>query len=266
MTASELIGIHLSDLHLTADPRERPAGQPPLDRARAVLNFIRTRALTPDFCVISGDLSHDGQPDSYRQVARFLVEVRQTGVPVIAGLGNHDQRVAFRQVVLGEPGTSEDTPYVTRQVIAGLQIIMLDSRVPGAVAGSLSPGQLDWLDQVLDLPMPRGHLLVFHHPPFAPPVPHLPDHQLTNTDQLAAVIQGRALVGMLHGHIHIGSSGQFHGTVCATAPGVAYTYDPLNHAMLDMQPGAGFNLVHIREGTMLCTPISLPHTDLLSNS
>lgn len=257
MAHERLSFVHLSDLHILPEG-ERFLEQDTMQKARDVVSAIGALELRPAFIVISGDLTHRGDPASYSRLAGLLAEMRALELPVLVCLGNHDTRAAFRSEVLGEAGASEDRPYYYSQQIDGLRVIMLDSKVPGAHDGALDDEQLAWLADQLAEPAPRGSLLVFHHPPVETAVPWLAGHGLRNPERLAEVIAGRDVVGILAGHIHFSAVRSFAGVTAAAAAGVAFTLDPVAQQGLRFLSGSGFTLGHIEGGAMIVNPVLMP--------
>jgi 3',5'-cyclic AMP phosphodiesterase CpdA len=258
--SGEIVFLHLSDLHLTADPATRLHGFDPEAQLRRVLARIERLPIAPAFCIISGDLVDDGEPAAYARLRELLAPLRAR-TPVLLGLGNHDARPAFRRTLLDHPTalTGDDDPCCYARRFGDLRVLMLDSRVPGAVWGALGADQLAWLDAQLREPAPGGDLLVVHHPAARPGVPWLDDDLLRDADALAEVIAGRRLLGLLAGHCHVASATPFAGTLAVTAPGVVFQFDPHPRRREEIAlPGCGFALGAIRDGALIYNPIVLP--------
>src|SRR6478752_6497868 len=94
--------VHISDTHI--GPRDaQPYGTDTGANLRAVAKRVEEMALQPACFVFSGDLSDKGSPESYEHLTQIVDEAFEPfGVPVLLGLGNHDNRVAFRRVVLDQ--------------------------------------------------------------------------------------------------------------------------------------------------------------------
>jgi Icc protein len=95
--------VHLSDLHLAA-PGNLVYGIDSARQVRAVLARVARLDVAPAFVVVSGDLSEDGSAASYELLTGLLDEIG-AGQPVLLALGNHDDRMQFRRVALGEAGS-----------------------------------------------------------------------------------------------------------------------------------------------------------------
>src|ERR1043166_7868499 len=100
--------IHLSDTHIGPKGRLQ-YGTDTAAHLRQAVSRIRDMALDPVCFIISGDLSDHGEPASYEHLHELLDAVLGPfRVPVLLNLGNHEQRVPFRRVFLGETEASDE--------------------------------------------------------------------------------------------------------------------------------------------------------------
>jgi 3',5'-cyclic AMP phosphodiesterase CpdA len=251
--------LHLSDLHL-APPGQILAGVDPMRQMRGVLARIKQLDVAPAFIVVSGDLIDDGSANSYAVVNDVLKELGAGSTPILLALGNHDDRAAFRRVVLGEERSDHQGPYHYSQLIDGLRVIVLDSTIPGDVGGALGAAQLVWLEAQLADPAPRGNLIVLHHPcRLVAPAHHYPAFIVREAADLEAIVarhQDR-VVGILAGHSHQANSAPFGGTLHVTAPAVLCQLDYFAGEQFVPIPGAGFNLCRIDDGQLAVHPVLL---------
>ena len=214
--------LQLSDLHLVP-PGRLLGGVDPMRQLRSVLARIERLEVAPAFIVVSGDLTDDGSAESYEVVNEVLSELGDGGTPVLLALGNHDDRATFRRVVLGEERADDQDPYYHSRLIDGLRVIVLDSTIPGEAGGALGAAQLAWLEGELEMPAPRGNLIVLHHPcRLAGPAHHYPAFIVREAAALEAIVARHRdrVVGVLAGHSHQANSAPFGGTLHATAPAV----------------------------------------------
>ncbi|MDO9525008.1 MAG: metallophosphoesterase [Gemmobacter sp.] len=240
--------IHLTDLHLSHpsrnDPQMKTDTSGALTRAVAAINAMDP---LPDFVVCSGDLTNQGDPESYGLLDELLAPLR---VPVLLALGNHDKREAFH-VTRDRTG---DAPYVHETVLAGLHVITLDTLVPGRVAGAIDEGQFDWLAGALDNHAGLPKLIVLHHPPCVDP-DGLPWAALdmASTDRLAGLVQGRGVIGMLSGHIHMNRVSLWHGIPLVVSIGLNSTVDLLERSDMRIVEGTGFCICTLRDSGLTVT-------------
>ena len=256
--------LHLSDLHLLPEVDGQVLGQTHYAKARAALQMASTLEIAPKFVLITGDLAHREEIGSYELLKTLISDIEaQFGVPVLLGVGNHDDRGHLRAVIHGQ--TANSAPYFYSQRIAvapdaSVRVIMLDTQVTGKTRGEVSPEQLAWLGEQLAQSTERDTILALHHAPLPVTIRTFQPHQLSNAAALAAVIAPYAdrVLGLLHGHIHYAYAGVFAGVLCASAAGTAFTLDPTSQSGLRIMSGCGFNVVHVIDGQMLVDPIMLP--------
>jgi Icc protein len=252
--------FQISDIHLAA-PGERINDAEPIKQVRRVLARIRELTCTPSFIIISGDLSDDGSTASYAEVKNLLPELAGPQTPILLALGNHDDRATFRQVVMGQDAVTG--PYCHSQTIDGVQIVVLDSTIPGDEAGEIGPSQLAWLDEQLQTPGPLGSLVVLHHCcRLAAPPQTVKRFVLRDADALESIIARHQVLGVLTGHSHQANAAPFGGTLLTTAPAVLNQLDYFAGPELTVVDGSGFSIGQIADGQLTMHPILLdtgPH-------
>lgn len=254
--APDFTFIHLTDLHLVERDDDQVNGQRPTQRLRCVLARLRATELTPAFILITGDLVNNGQVAEYHTLHRLLPELQSFGAPVLLGMGNHDARLPFRQLILGEEVMGEAQPYYHSTLINGINVIMLDSHVPNQVHGYLDAAQLAWLAAELAKPVAVGHLIALHHPPVSSTVALLEPLGLHNADALAAVLARHDhVLGVLSGHIHYNHVARFANTLSFTTPAVLYTIDPGVQKNFRMTDGSGFAIGTVRNGQLFMNTV-----------
>jgi 3',5'-cyclic-AMP phosphodiesterase len=250
--------VHLSDLHL-ARPGNLVYGIDPMRQVRDVLERMARLDVAPAFIVISGDLSEDGSVESYEMLMGLVEEIGGDR-PVLFALGNHDNRMQFRRVVLGEAAADGQEPFCYSRLIDGLRVIVLDSTIPGETSGALGTTQRAWLEAELQLPAPRGNLIMLHHPcRLAAPARHEPLFILQDAAALEAVVARHAerVLGILAGHSHQANASPFAGTIHTTAPAVLCQLDFFAGEEFTPIPGGGFNLCQIDKDGLVVNPVLL---------
>lgn len=216
-TATHRIG-HISDSHFTGSGLLH-GRIPTADTFAAALAALVGSGVPVDAVVHTGDVADDGEPAAYRTARAVLADV--DGPPVLAVPGNHDDRAAMREHLLGLAGSAD--PLDAVHDIGGLRLVLLDSSIPGRVEGGFDPAQLDWLAAVLAEPAPHGTVLALHHPPVPVEVTGLQRLHLTGQHRLAAVVAGSDVRAILGGHLHYATTSVFAGVPVFVAPATAYT-------------------------------------------
>ena len=232
---------HLTDLHLQAADEEAVLGaDAPSARLRAVLAQIETLDPRPAFIAITGDLADNGDEASYRLLADCL---RQTRLPALFALGNHDDRAAFRAVFdtgAGEP----NAPYCHDRLIGGLHVIALDTLVPGQTHGRLSDAALDFFDDAVLRHPQSPKVVMMHHPPR-----HVENGplgwdslDLRSTAALSDRFRRNWIDLVICGHVHRDHTGLWTGALLAGNAGLANCIDPTDTRTLVIKEGASWGL------------------------
>lgn len=249
--------IHLTDLHIQGPDADPFLGLDTKAKLNAALAFLHDRGLLPGTpVVITGDLVHDGQIASYQRLKPIVDELRAGGTPVYLGLGNHDDRAAFRAVMLDEPNPDPSARYYYRTMLGDVRLLMLDPHVTGTHEGVIDEGQLAWLADELATPAPGGTVLAVHHPPFVSALASM--HNLTNGEELRSIIAGTDVCGILAGHQHKLVIAPVASVPCIAAPGTAFLIDAFAQDGYHFQDGATFSIVTVRDRMMEIKPVTLP--------
>lgn len=190
-----------------------------LARCVADLNRLAPR---PDLVVISGDLVDTPLQAEYAHLKTLLAPLQ---IPFAAVPGNHDDRTLMRAALPDQPYAATDGALNLVRQVGDLDIILLDSSVPGAPHGTLDAATLSWLDTTLAASRTRPALLFLHHPPFVTGITHMDAQNLRNATDLATLLQR-------HPRARLVAAGHVHRATLTTFAGVAATICPApNHAV-----------------------------------
>jgi 3',5'-cyclic AMP phosphodiesterase CpdA len=175
----------------------------------------------PEHLVITGDLTHIGLPNEFRQARRWLESLGgPRGVTVVPG--NHDAyiQVPWQQSFMhwqpymvsditpnGKQGNSADTVFPSLRHRGPVAFIGLSSARPSApffATGRLGDRQLQRLDELLEQAGREGlfRVVLLHHPPV--PGEEKWRKRLTDAAEVCKVIARRGAELVLHGHRHRG--------------------------------------------------------------
>ena len=223
--SAPLLIAQISDLHIKR-PGVLAYGQvdtaAALTRCVATLNAFRPR---PELVVISGDLADTPVAEEYEHLNRLLapLEIGFAAVP-----GNHDSRELMR-AALPKGGYAQSTGALNSlHAVGPLDLVLLDSSVPGKPHGELEAATLAWLDATLALSSTRPALIFLHHPPFVTGIHHMDVQNLRNAGALANVLRQHPRARLVAaGHVHRAALTQFFGvpaTICP-APNHAVALD-----------------------------------------
>ncbi|NJI58725.1 phosphodiesterase [Microbacterium oxydans] len=248
--------IHVSDPHFLAEGA-RLGGRYDVEANFArTLDAIKAVHPHPSAIVVTGDLADLGEPDAYRRLRNAVEPVAdELDAPIIWVAGNHDERPALRAGLLDAEPTED--PVTGIWDLDGLRLIALDTSVPGWHHGDVDQGQLSWLADALADPAPHGTLLAMHHPPLPSHLPLFDILELRHQDELAEVIRGTDVRGILAGHLHYSSQGTFAGVPVSVASATCYTMNVARPSaeVNGMDAAQAFQLVHVYPQTITHTVV-----------
>lgn len=213
--------LQLSDLHIREPGRlayGRIETAPYLRQAIATIGRLPQQA---DAVVITGDLTDFGRAAEYRHLRELLAPLR---MPVYLMPGNHDDRDQLRQA-FAEHAYLGVSGFVQFSVAVGaLQLIALDTVVPGASEGCLCAQRLQWLSEQLEANRGRPIVIAMHHPPFQTLIGHMDAIGLLEgaAELEALVAQHPNVERVICGHLHRAIQVRFGGTLAATLPSPAH--------------------------------------------
>ncbi len=226
----------ISDLHIKP-PGALAYGK--VDTAAALAHCItglNRLASRPALVVISGDLADTPLKQEYDHLLTLLAPLQ---IPFAAVPGNHDDRALMRAALPNQPYASATGALSLMHRVGDLDIICLDSSVPGAPHGTLDAATLPWLDAALATSKTRPALLFLHHPPFITGITHMDVQNLRNAADLATLLQR-------HPRARLVAAGHIHRATLTTFAGIAATICPApNHAValdLDAHLPPSFNV------------------------
>jgi 3',5'-cyclic-AMP phosphodiesterase len=221
MTRSVLIA-QISDLHIKT-PGALAYGR--VDTAAALakcvaeLNGFSPR---PDLVVISGDLCDTPAKEEYEHLKTLLAPLQ---LPFVAVPGNHDDRAMMRAAFPGLGYAFVSDALNSSRAVGELDVLLLDSSVPGASHGELDQATLAWLEARLAASPTRPALLFLHHPSFVSGIGHMDVQNLRGAEALEAVLRK-------HPRARLIAAGHVHRAILTTFAGIAATICPApNHAV-----------------------------------
>ena len=238
MSSKPIRIAQISDLHIKP-PGQLAYGR--VDTAKALERCVETLNAfepAPDFVVVSGDLADTPVWQEYDYLAQLLAPLKLpfAGIP-----GNHDERELMRAAFPKAAYAFSSGPLNQKIAIGELDLMLLDSSVPGKPHGELDALTLQWLDTMLCSSVDRPALVFLHHPPFLAGIWHMDRQNLTNAAELAAIIRRHPRVQLVAtGHIHRAALTMFAGVPCTICPAP-------NHAV-------DLDLGHLREPSFKVEP------------
>ncbi|MEL6772049.1 MAG: metallophosphoesterase [Bacteroidota bacterium] len=245
-----MIVLHLTDLHLFADPRRTLMGW----ETEASFETVLAAALAerrPDAVVLSGDLAQDGSPKAY---ARLALRLRPLGCPCLWLPGNHDHAEAMATAFAPFPWMRGGTLDLSRSEANqhdAWRIVTVDSSVRDGDHGGLSACDLQRLDAALRAAPGRRTLVTLHHPPVAVGAAWLDAIGLHDAAAFWRVLDRHPHVeAVLCGHVHqhldmTRQSPSGHTVRVMATPATCFQFAPGTFDFgLDDQP-PGYRWVHL---------------------
>lgn len=190
-----------------------------LERCVATLNEVDP---APDFVVITGDLADTPTAEEYQHLRQLLAPLK---LPLAGIPGNHDSRELMRAAFPSASYALASGALNQKVEVAGLDLLLLDSSVPGEPHGELDGRTLQWLEEMLASSPDRPALLFLHHPPFKAGIWHMDRQNLLNATELSSIVHR-------HGRVQLIATGHVHRATLAMFAGVPTTICPApNHAV-----------------------------------
>jgi Icc protein len=222
MPQEPVLIAQISDLHIKR-PGSLAYGRvdtaAALERCVAALNDFAPK---PDLVVISGDLADTPAAEEYQHLQRLLAQLK---LPFVCIPGNHDSREMMR-AALPQDFAFPSGALNQRVGAGGLDLVLLDSSVPGKPHGELDASTLQWLETTLASSPDRPALLFLHHPPFKAGIWHMDRQNLLNASELAPIVRRHPRVQLIAaGHVHRATLTMFAGVPATICPAPNHAVD-----------------------------------------
>jgi Icc protein len=223
MPSSPIHIAQISDLHIKPPgvlAYRRVDTAKALERCVAALNEFSP---APDFVVISGDLADTPIAEEYDYLKRLLVPLK---LPFAAIPGNHDSRELMR-LAFPQAGYAFASGQLNQKLEVGeLDLLLLDSSVPGKPHGELDAPTLQWLEAMLASSTDRPALVFLHHPPFVTGIWHMDRQNLASSAGLASIVRRHPRVRLIAaGHVHRAALAMFAGVPATICPAPNHAVD-----------------------------------------
>ena len=189
----------LVNTHIPADRSNEYRGFRPWENLKRVIPEVL--AVEPESALINGDAARlTGEVEDYQELKKLLEPIA-AHCPVSIGLGNHDHRDNFQQVM--QPATENKAAIEDKHVVVmehpSVRIVQLDSLLyVDKVAGLLGQDQRAWLEQFLKQADDRPIVFFVHH------TLGEGDGDLLDTDRFFQILKPhRQVKAIFYGHSHV---------------------------------------------------------------
>ena len=209
--------IHLTDPHFVP-PGKTLYGRDPRITLDAAVADITTHHADADLVVITGDLTHWGEPDAFANLADGLAPL---DMPIHVLIGNHDARDVLRQYFPDQPIDPNGFVQSALDTPRG-RFLFLDTMLDGTHAGHYCPDRCAWLADTLAASAEMDLYLFMHHPPFDTGLPYMDRIGLQQKEEFQAVIEPHKdrIRHLFFGHVHRPISGSWRGIPYSTLRGL----------------------------------------------
>jgi Icc protein len=257
--------LQLTDLHLFCDVDSTLKGIPTRKTLQSVVDAIRKEEGEFDRVVITGDHTHDEQPESYK-IARGFFEPWIERLAIVPG--NHDDR-AVMQSVFGDvierlaTGPVKDDDRIVFSFHCGQWLCLgLDTHAPGEVAGHFGERQADWLRAQLSDHGDNPSLLFCHHPPIDVGSEWMDRIGLKDRHRLLDVVQDYSSVRLICcGHVHHESEGHAGHVRVVTTPSTGIQFDPRGSEPQFANDPPGYRIIELAGDQLKTRVARLPQAD-----
>jgi 3',5'-cyclic-AMP phosphodiesterase len=252
------IVLQLSDPHLLHDPRARLRGVPTRQTFCDVLQLARSRLPAIDRLVLTGDLAHDEEPETYLALQDLL---GHDGPGALALPGNHDDRAGLRAAFPRLPGDGDASVRFIDH-LDGWCLVGLDSQITGQNTGRIGAAQLCWLRDTLSTHASGPTVVFVHHAPIATGHPKMDSMGLLDADALSEVLAGASGVrAVFNGHIHRALEGMLGSIPVYGAPSTAFQFPGQpNDDGFDLLP-PGCRVIHLEPEGLRTEVLRLPRLE-----
>jgi 3',5'-cyclic-AMP phosphodiesterase len=232
--------IHLTDTHFVT-PGLKLYGLDPRARLDAAIADINRNHADAELVVVTGDLTHWGEPAAYHAFAESMARLTVLAVTLV---GNHDRRTPCLELVPTAPRDPNGFVQGIRDTRAG-RLVFLDTLDETSHAGQMCDRRFDWLTRTLaETPSDQAIFVFMHHPPFAVGVHAMDDIALVERARFRDIVTPYAsrIRHLFFGHVHRPISGSWAGIPFSTLRGtnhqVAFDLDPAAPHLASQEPPA----------------------------
>jgi len=227
--------IQVTDTHLNSNKADL-YGLNPYKNLEACVNSINKLHSDSELCIITGDLTNNGDREAYKAFREILQKLKISYCPLI---GNHDQREVFSNIF--PEVLLDDNGFVQQSIkIPFGYIILLDTVEKDNDWGSFCIKRKNWLEDQLESTGNEPVYLFMHHPPFNIGIPALDRINIKKGSNLFEKIVKRYpnIKHIFFGHVHRIVSGSWLGIPYSSVRGT-------NHQIqLDLKENLSLNCCH----------------------
>ena len=213
--------LQITDCHLGGNIGEKLVGMDTDNSLDLIISNIKQRQDDASLLLVTGDLANHAKAEAYLRLRKKLdaLQIDQAWLS-----GNHDSHSLMVDTV----GHS----LLPRSIRLGRWlIIMLDSSVPGKVAGHLGTKELEGLSSTLKkFPDEQYVLVCLHHQPVRIGCDWLDEQRVSDSEEFIDILSKESrLKGIIWGHVHqefSGTSDRLPGVKLLSTPSTCIQFSP----------------------------------------
>tara|TARA_B100000029_G_C17446597_1_gene913479 strand:- start:264 stop:1094 length:831 start_codon:yes stop_codon:yes gene_type:complete len=207
--------IHLTDTHIVPKG-ETLYGRNPAIMLEQCIGDINENHSDANLCVITGDLTHWGELESFHYLK---TELDKLSIPVQLLIGNHDSRAEFAELFPSQYPQATKFMQSYRIVDTGV-FLFLDTVQEGHHKGWYCQERLNWLNDALHASRGRHIYIFMHHPPFDIGITALDNIGFVNSTDFREVLEPYIPLvrHIFFGHIHRPLAGSWLGMPISSLP------------------------------------------------
>ena len=212
--------LQISDIHLFATQSQSLLGICCWNSFQAVLEQIKNDKQDFDFIVISGDISQDDSPESYKL---FVSAIEQNfNKPVFWIAGNHDVSELLAEHLNQKPFENSK-----KIITPNWQILLLNSQVVGAAHGKLADEEMHFVAESLALNPNLATLIFVHHNSIPVGCEWLDQHCMKNGAEFLSLLSKHQNVkAVICGHVHQEIEQNHEGIKIISTPSTCIQFKP----------------------------------------
>ncbi|MFO7705847.1 MAG: 3',5'-cyclic-AMP phosphodiesterase [Halopseudomonas sp.] len=246
--ADHVCVVQLTDSHLHADSSADLLGVDTHESLQAVIDLVLDELPTIDLVLATGDIAQDGSAAAYQ---RFVEAMQRLPAPCHWIAGNHDNAALMKQL-------QQASDFNRAWVDAGnWRIVLLDSNIPGAVAGHLGAAEMASLERALTGAGDRFVMVCLHHHPVSIGCGWMQSLGLLNAAELLSRLEDDPRVRVvLWGHIHQHFDQQRGGLRLLASPSTCIQFAPNSEDFATDEQAPGYRWLRLYDDGRIETAIS----------
>lgn len=255
MTSSKdgLLILQLSDSHILSKSGATLLGIDTLHYFEACLRQAIDSGQHFDLLLLTGDLAQEACLASYQRIAASLNIYSE--VPCLCLPGNHDDYELMQQVF-----NTDKVSCKKQMLLAGWQVINLNSQILGEPGGYLDDSELVFLQQCLDDYPEHFAIIAVHHHCLKTGSSWMDTMMIENSEAMLAIVEQYSHVKVItNGHIHQAMEATVGEIHVLGSPSTCFQFEPGSDQFSVVDTAPGYRILKLgAEGSVKSEVFRLP--------